>query len=161
VALLTVRHRRLTAFRSQPVGLVQHTFEWFYIYGAGAPTTGERLFLEWPSLNAETFQIFVDACVQACPDSLNILRLDHSGGRTAQRIRWPAHVQSVWLPPDCPELNPIEQFWRDVVDDLAWQPCADLDAPQVYVGHLLQAYDASMLQALTGDAYFVKAINAL
>jgi DDE superfamily endonuclease len=30
------------------VGLVQHTFEWFYLYGAGAPTTGERFFLAWP-----------------------------------------------------------------------------------------------------------------
>jgi hypothetical protein len=46
VGILTVRRRRLTACGVQPVGAVQHIFDWFYIYGAVAPTTGERFFLE-------------------------------------------------------------------------------------------------------------------
>jgi hypothetical protein len=41
----------------QPVGAVQHVFEWWYVYGAVVPTTGERFFLELPYLNAEGFQI--------------------------------------------------------------------------------------------------------
>ena len=73
MGLLTVRRRRLTAAGVQPVGLIQPTFEWFYIYGAVAPTTGDRFFLESPSLNADTFQLFVDAFAQAFPDSFNIL----------------------------------------------------------------------------------------
>jgi transposase len=161
VGLLTVRRRRLTASGVQPVGLLQHTFEWFYIYGAVAPTTGERFFLELPYLNADTFQLFVDAFAQAFPDSLNILLLDNSGAHTAQWIRWPANVQPVWLPPYCPALNPIERVWRDVKDDLAWQHFVDLAAQQVYVGNLLQAYNASALQALTGYAYLLAAIKAL
>jgi hypothetical protein len=65
------------------------------------------------------------------------------------------------LPPYCPELNPIERVWRDVKDDSAWRQFPELDAQQVYVGDLLQAYDASTLQALTGFAYLLEAINAL
>jgi transposase len=145
-----VRRRRLTACGVQPVGPIQYTFEWFYIYGAVAPATGERLFLELPYLNADTFQLFVDALAQAFPDSFNLLLLDNSGAHTAQRIRWPAHVQSVWLPPYGPELNPIERVWRDVKVDLAWQQFVDLEAQQVDVGNLLQAYDAPTLQSLTG-----------
>ena len=34
--LLTIRRRRLTAGGIQPVGLIQHVFEWFYVYGAVA-----------------------------------------------------------------------------------------------------------------------------
>jgi transposase len=143
------------------VGLLQHTFEWFYIYGAVAPTTGERFFLELQYLNTDTFQLFVDAIAQTFPDSLNILLLDNSGAHTAQRIRWPANVQPVWLPPYCPEVNPIERVWRDVKDDLAWQQFVDLAAQQVYVGNLLQAYNESSLQALTGYTYLLAAINAL
>ena len=145
----------------QPVGPVQHIFEAFYVYGAVAPTTGERFFLELPYLNADTFQLFVDAFAQAFPDSLNILLLDNSGAHTAQRIRWPAHVRYVWLPPYCPELNPIERLWRDLKDDLAWQQFPDLAAQQAYVGDLLQAYDAPTLRSLTGYAYLVEAIHAL
>jgi putative transposase len=161
VGLLTVRRRRLTARGVQPVGSVQHAFEWFYVYGAVAPTTGERFFLELPYLNAQTFQLFVDAFAAAFPDSLNILLLDNSGAHTAQQIRWPEHVRCVWLPPYCPELNPIERVWRDLKDDLAWLQFIDLDGQQVYVGDLLQGYDAPTLQALTGYPYLVEAINAL
>jgi hypothetical protein len=150
LGVLTVRRRRLTARGVQPVGLVQHTFEWFYVYGAVAPATGERFWLELPYLNADTFQIVVDAFAHAFPDSCNSLLLDNSGVHTAQRLRWPANVQPVWLPPYCPELNPIARVWRDVKDELAWLQFPELEAQQLYVGDLLQAYDASTLQALTG-----------
>jgi transposase len=157
----TVHRRRLTACGVQPVGTVQHVFDWFYVYGAVAPTTGERFLLELPYLNAETFQLFVDAFAETFPDSLNILLLDNSGAHTAQRLRWPEHVRCVWLPPYCPELNPIERVWRDLKDDLAWQQFPNLEAQQDYVGQLLRAYDARTLQSLTGSAYLVDAINAL
>ena len=149
---LTVRRRRLTACGGQPVGLIQHTFDWFDLDGAVAPTTGARFVLGRPYLNADTFPRFGGAFAQACPDSCNILLFDTSGAHTAQRIRWPAHVQPVWLPPSCPELNPSERVWRDVKAALAWPHFVALEAPQVYVGHLLQAYDAPTLQALTGYA---------
>jgi putative transposase len=143
------------------VGLIQHTFEWFYIYGAVSPATGEHFFLALPSLKAEMFQLLVEAFAHACPDRLNLWRLDHRGAHTAQRLRWPANVHPVWPPPYCPEINPIERVWRDVKADLAWQQFVDLDAPQVYVGNLLQADDAPTLQTLIGYAYLVDAIHAL
>lgn len=161
LGLLTVRRRRLTARGVQPIGTIQHIFEWFYVYGAVAPATGERFFLELPYLNAEMFQLFVDAFAHAFPDSLNILLLDNSGAHTAQRLRWPENVRCVWLPPYCPELNPIERVWRDLKDDLAWLQFIDLDVQQVYVGTLLSEYDAPTLQALTSYPYLVHAINAL
>jgi DDE superfamily endonuclease len=107
-----------------------------------APTTRERCLLALPSLNAETCQIFVDAFAHACPDHLDILLVDKSGAHTAQRVRWPENIYDVWLPPDCPELNPIERVWRDLKDELAWLQCTDLDAQQASMGALLQAYDA-------------------
>src|SRR5919106_1094915 len=50
------------------------------------------------------------------------------------------HVRPLWLPPYGPELNPIERVWRDLKDDLAWLQFPNLEAPQVYVGDLLQTY---------------------
>jgi hypothetical protein len=128
--LLTVRRRRLTARGVQPVGAVQHIVAWLYGYGAVAPTTGERFVLARPYLNAEGFQRFIDAFAQAFADRLNILPLDNSGAHMDQRLMIPAHVRLVCFPPSCPALNPIERVWRDLQDDIAWQPCSDLDAPQ-------------------------------
>ena len=159
--LLTIRRRRLTARGVQPVGQIQHVFEWCYVYGAVAPTTGERFCLELPYLNADIFQLVVDAFAQACPDSLNLLLLDNSGAHTAQWLTLPENVRLVFLPPYCPELNPIERVWRDLKDDVAWQQFPTLEAQQDAVADLLQAYEALTLQSLTGYAYLVDAINAL
>jgi hypothetical protein len=86
--LLTIRRRRLTARGVQPVGRVQHAFEWFYVYGAVEPISRERFCLELPYLNAKSFQIFIGAFAVAFPDSLNLLLLDNSGVHPAiQRER--------------------------------------------------------------------------
>jgi transposase len=159
--LLTVRRRRLTARGVQPVGAVQHVFEWFYVYGAVEPTTGDRFFLELPYLNTENFQIFLDLFAQAFPDSLNLLLLDNSGAHSAQQLTVPENVGLVFLPPYCPELNPIERVWRDLKDALAWLHFPTLDGQQDYVATLLRGYEVATLQALTGYPYLVEAIHAL
>jgi DDE superfamily endonuclease len=87
--------------------------------------------LEWPYVNADSLQLLVDEFANACPDSLNVLRLENSGAHTAPWIRWPAHVRCVWLPPYGPERNPLERVWRDLQDDLAWPQFLDLDSQQV------------------------------
>jgi hypothetical protein len=145
----------------QPVGVVQHVFAWCYVYGAVAPTTGERCFLELPYLHAASFQLFVNAFAEAFPDSRNLLLLDHSGAHTAQRLTFPANVRLVFLPPYCPELNPIERVWRDLKDALAWLHCSNLGVQQDSLATRLRAYEAATLQALTGYPYLVEAIHAL
>jgi transposase len=159
--LLTVRRRRLTARGVQPVGAVHHVFEWFYVYGAVEPTTGDRFFLELPYLNAESFQLFVNAFAEAFPDSLNLLLLDNSGAHTSQQLTLPANMRLVFLPPYCPELNPIERVWRDLKDALAWLQFPHLDAQQDYIAAHLRGYAAATLQSLTGYPYLVEAIHAL
>lgn len=159
--LLTVRRRRLTARGVQPIGTLQHVFDWFYVYGAVAPTTGESFFFELPQLNRINFQVFLDEFAQAFPDSLNLLVLDKSGGHTAKRLRIPENVRLVFLPPYSPELNPIERVWRDLKDQLAWQQFTDVEVQQAYVADLLCAYDAPTLQSLTAYTYFIAAVNAL
>jgi transposase len=159
--LLTIRRRRLTARGVQPIGAVQHVFEWCSVYGAVEPTTGARFFLELPYLHAERFQLFINAFAQAFPDRLNILLLDNSGAHTSLQLTLPENVRCVFLPPYCPELNPIERVWRDLKDALAWLHFPNLDAQQDYLATLLQAYEAATLQVLTGFTYLVEAIHAL
>jgi DDE superfamily endonuclease len=161
LGLLTIRRRRLTAYGVQPVGTVQHVFEWFYVDGAVEPTTGDRFFLELPDLNADAFQLFVNTCAAAFPDSLNLLLLDNSGAHTAPRLTWPENVRLVFLPPYCPELNPIERVWRDRKDAMAWLQFAHLDAQQDHIATLLRAYQAATRQALTRYPDLVEAIHAL
>lgn len=161
LGLLTVRRRRLTACGVQPVGSLQHRYEWFYIYGAVAPSTGESFFLLLPNLNVRNFQIFLAELAKTFADSLNLLVVDRSAVHLSKRVRLPENVRLIPLPPYCPELNPIERFWRDLKDDLAWITFSDLQTQQEHVADALAAYDPASLQSLTGYSYFVDAVHAL
>jgi hypothetical protein len=125
------------------------------------PTTGDRLFLGLPYLNAEGCQILLKTFAEAFPDSLNLLLLDNSGADTAQRLTLPANVRLVFVPPYGPELNPIERVWRDLKDALAWLQFPTLEVQQDYIAHLLRGYEAATLQALTGYTYLIEAIHTL
>lgn len=138
LGLLTVRRRRLTARGVQPVGIVHHTFERFYVYGAVAPTTGEHFLLQRSGLNSVHFQVFLDAFAHAYPATLNVLVLDNSGAHTAKRVIIPANVRVVLLPPYTPELNPIERVWRALKDGRAWLHFADLETQQAHVTAILR-----------------------
>jgi len=159
--LWTGRRRRLTACGIQPVGTIHHVFEGFDVDGAGAPTTGERFLLERPALPADRCHLFRDAFAQAVPESLHILPVENSGAHTAPRLRGPGTGRSVPWPPDGPELTPSERVWRELTDEVAWEPCAELAAQLDEIRRLLQAYDAATLHSLAGYAYVVEAIHAL
>src|SRR5215207_671760 len=94
--LRTIRRRRLTARGVQPVGLMQHDFHNFYVYGAVAPTTGQDFFLELPELNSTNFQVFLDAFAATYADTLNLVVLDNSRCHTAKAVRVPDNVQLVF-----------------------------------------------------------------
>ena len=125
----------------QPVGSIPQVCAWFSGDGAGSPATGARFVRTWLYVSANPFPLLVDTL--------------------AQRMRWPANVRSVWLPPDCPGLNPLARVRRDLKDDLAWQQCPDLEAQHDYVAALVQAYDTPTLHAVTAYASLVGAMNAL
>jgi DDE superfamily endonuclease len=158
--LFTIRRRRLTARGVPPIGRVPHVFAWFYVSGAVEPTTGGRFFLERPSLDAEMCQLFVARFAQAFPDSLNLLRLDNRGAHTAQRLTLPENVRLGCLPPDGPELSPIERLWRDLKDALAWLQFPTLAGPQDDVAALLRASEPTTRQSLTGSTSLLEAIHA-
>jgi transposase len=106
-------------------------------------------------------QLVVEAFAQAFPDSRNIPLLGNSGAHPSLQLTLPENVRGVFLPPYCPELNPIERVRRALQDALAWLHCPHLEAQQDSRATLLQAYEAATRQALTGDTDLVEAIHAL
>lgn len=159
--LHTVRRRRITARGTKPVGVVQHGFANFYLYGAVAPQTGQGFFRGLPQLNAAGFQRFLDAFAQAYPAQLHVLLLDNSRCHTARDLCIPANVLLLFQPPYAPEVNPAERVWEYLKTDLAWQRFATLDALQDEIVRIVTDYDEPTLQSLSAYPYIVDAINAV
>jgi transposase len=160
VGLLPSIRRRLTARGVQPVATVSPPFDSFYLFGAVEPTTGASFFLELPTLNSGTFQLWLDHFAQAFPASLNLLVLDNGAFHKAHALQWPSNVAPVFLPPYSPDLNPIERLWRELKAQLADAVAQSLDELSETVCRLLQHYAHAGLKSLTGCAYFVQAVTS-
>lgn len=161
LGLHTIRRRRLTAYGTKPVGIIQQRFKNFYLYGAIAPHSGDSYFLGLPKLTADLFQRFLDEFAQARPHTLNVLLLDTSRCHTAQALQIPPNVILLFQPPYAPELNPAERVWQALKDALAWHTVADLAALQARVIAIVEPWEATMLQSLTAYPFIMGAINAL
>ena len=156
--------RRLTGYGIKPIQIVEPLYEYYWLYAAVEPTTGDTFWWELPRLDADCFTVFLRQFSQQYAESLNIILLDQAPAHVAQRVQIPENVVLVWLPAYSPELNPVERLWEDLkrrIDVLNGQVRSSLRALQEHVAGLVQRYSAETIASLTGYAYLVEAIHAL
>jgi hypothetical protein len=156
--------RRLTGYGVKPVQVIEPLYEYYWLYAAVEPTTGDAFWWELPRLDADCFTVFLQRFGQYYTDSLNIVILDQAPAHVAQRVQIPDNVVLVGLPAYSPELNPVERLWEDLkrrIDVCNGQVRSSLRALQEHVADLVQRYSAEMIASLTGYAYLVEAMDAL
>ena len=156
--------RRLTGYGVKPVQIVEPLYEYYWLYAAVEPTTGDACWWELPRLDADCFTVFLRQFGQHYAGSLNIILLDQAPAHVAQRVQMPENVVLVWLPAYSPELNPVERLWEDLkgrIEVLDARVRSSLSALQEHVAGLVQRYTAETIASLTGYAYLVDTIHAL
>lgn len=156
----SMTRRCLTAFGVKPLQPVLPRYEYFWLFGAVEPLTGESLFLEMPALDTACFQAYLNELSLAYPDSLNLLVIDGAPAHVAKRLQIPENVLLVRLPPYSPELNPMERVWQDVRKWLGSALPPDLAALKDRVATILRNYSNETLSSITGYAYLRKIVAA-
>ncbi len=147
--------RRLTACAVKPHQQILPRYEYYWLYAAVEPTTGESLVLEMPALDAKSVQAFLDEFSRTYPDSLNVLVWDGAPAHLSQALSVPDNVLLVRLPPYSPELNPIERLWQELRQKMGFVPAADLPTLKDTVAEQICRYTAPMLASLCGYAYLL------
>lgn len=84
----------------------------FWIYGAIEPISGQHFQHEYPKLNGEYFQQFLDWLSSSLGEDYAILQVDQAPAHVSSAIRWPENIIPLFQPPHSPELNPIERLWQ-------------------------------------------------
>ena len=92
-----MERRRIAARGVKPKVTQQMTFEYYYLFGAVEPTTGDDFLLELPALNTETFQVFIDAFSQQYPSTTNIMIMDRGAFHMARDLVIPGNVTFIFL----------------------------------------------------------------
>lgn len=145
--------RRITACGVKPIQLMLPRYEYFWIFGAVAPLTGDSFFLEMPALDTPCFQVFVTELSRAFPDTLNVLVVDGAPPHIARSLVIPENVLLFRLPPYSPELNPIERVWLDLRKRLGDDLPASLKALADHAAQTLCIYTNDVLASLTHFGY--------
>ena len=137
------------------------SIDWFYLYGAVEPRTGERFFLELPRLTGECFQIFIDEFSAAFPNTLNIMVLDNGRFHHAKSLVIPDNVVLIFLPPYSPELNPIERLWQAIKQKLFTHTYQTLAQMQQQLSEILGTFTKAAMAKITSFSYFINTANAI
>lgn len=148
----------------KPLQVVAPCYDYYWLYAAVEPTTGDAFWWELPRLDADCFTVFLRQFGQYYADSLNVVLLDQAPVHVAQRVPIPENVILVWFPAYSPELNPVECLWEDLkrrIDVLDTRLRSNLAALQEHVAGIIRRYTAETIASLTGYAYLVEAISAL
>ncbi len=97
----------------RPLVPCHHIREYRYAYGAVEPLTGESCFLIMPYCNTDCTNVFLDHLSTTYPTDKIILVCDGAAWHKAKALKIPENIKLVFIPPYTPEMNPIEQIWKE------------------------------------------------
>ncbi|MEH2409311.1 IS630 family transposase [Nostoc sp.] len=104
--------RVITARGVKPIVSVEWPREAFWLYGVVEPLTGWHFCHEYPHLDGENFQKFLDALSQELRDYMALIQMDQASTHQALALSWPENLIPIFQPVHSPQLNPIERLWQ-------------------------------------------------
>jgi len=98
----------------RPIVHCHHIREYEYAYGAVDPISGDKFFLILPNSNTDCMNIFLRELSAAYPKDYILLPLDNAAWHKSKMLKIPDNIRLFYLPPRTPEMNPIEQIWKEI-----------------------------------------------
>ncbi len=88
--------------------------EYRYAYGAVEPITGDNFFLIMPYCDTSCMNIFLEELSNQCKEDYIILVCDGAVWHKSKGLKIPPNIKIMFIPPYTPEMNPIEQIWKEI-----------------------------------------------
>jgi len=98
----------------RPIVPCHHIREYRYAYGAVEPLPGDNFFLVMPYCNTDCMNVFLDELSKAYPNDFILLVADGATWHRSKGLQIPNNIEIFPLPPATPEMNPIEQIWKEI-----------------------------------------------
>lgn len=104
---------------SRPVVTRQIKYEWDYLYGSLDVLGGQAHFCQIPKVNLDCDRIYLEDLAATDPEAIHVVIRDQAGFHLRDGDpRLPPRVRILSLPPYNPELNPCEQLWDMIRDEI-------------------------------------------
>ena len=76
--------------------------------------TGESCFLIMPYCNTACMNVFLRELSKQFPDDVVLLCCDGAAWHKSKTLEVPENIVLFYIPPYTPEMNPIEQIWKEI-----------------------------------------------
>lgn len=91
-----------------------HIREYRYVYGAVEPLTGENFFLILNICDTISMNVFLKNLSEQYLEDYIILVCDGAAWHKSNELKIPENIEIIFIPPYTPEMNPIEQIWKEI-----------------------------------------------
>jgi putative transposase len=88
--------------------------EYVYTYGAVDPVNGDGYYIIAPKCTTEWTNEFLKLCSYAFKDDHILMCTDNASWHRSNSLKVPENIMIHYLPAYTPEMNPIEQIWKEV-----------------------------------------------
>lgn len=98
----------------RPVVPCHHIREYRYAFGAVDLLIGENFFLTMPYCDTKCTNVFLSELSKAYSDDTLLLVCDGAAWHKSKTLEIPGNIKLLSIPPYTPEMNPIEQIWKQI-----------------------------------------------
>ena len=98
----------------RPTVPCHHIREYRYAYGTVEPLTGDSFFLIMPYCNTDCMNIFLMELSQKYHGDYILMAVDGATWHRSKMLVVPENIRLFFIPPATPEMNPIEQIWKEI-----------------------------------------------
>ena len=133
-----------------------HIREYRYAYGAVEPSTGEGFFLVMPYCNTVCMNVFLKKLSQEYPNDRILLICDGARWHKSQGLEIPDNIHIDFIPPYTPEMNPIEQIWKELrARGFKNEIFASLDAVVKRLCQVIRDLSADVIRSITARKWIL------
>lgn len=158
LGLKTETGRVITARGVKPIVRVQWPRKAYWLYGVVEPLSGWHFCQEYPHLNGENFQQFLDALSQELGSDMALIQMDKASAHQALALFWPENIIPVFQPSHSPQLNPIERLWQFIKRQFKGENFSNLDQLRQRVQHELAQLSSLVISSLTCYDFILEAL---
>lgn len=103
--------------------------EYIYAYSAVSPHDGKIDSLIAPYADKDIMSIFLHQVSARFEDDYIIMIMDKAAWHTTEKLKVPENMETLFLPPYSPQLNPVEHIWDELREKFfANKAFRDMDA---------------------------------
>jgi transposase len=148
----------ITASGVKPIVPVTWGRDNFWIYGVIEPLSGWSLMEEYPHLDTQNFQTFIDSLSRHLGTDIAVMQLDQAGAHITSALHWPDNFIPILQPAHSPELNPIERVWQFVKAQLKGESFSSIEALRLRVQSILANLLPSRIISLSSFDFILEAL---